>query len=246
MRRLGELEWFEVAYRVYLAALVGGGAVLWLSGLVTDEPVTAAQLADVTEHGPAVLGLVFAAAVALGLRSGSDGGPVSIEAPDVTYLLLAPVRRRDVLARPVVQRLRSMAFGGALVGAVAGNLAARRLPGSPEAWTASGAAAGAVVRRGVRRHGRARPHRPAAAVGGDGAGRAGPRRPGRGRRRLVDRPGRLRRQPRHVGDAPAPARPRRRRRRRRRCRATPWRSPVACASSRWCAVPTSCRSCASR
>ena len=43
VRRLGDLEWFEVAYRVYLAALVGGGVVLWLSGLVTDTPVTPAE-----------------------------------------------------------------------------------------------------------------------------------------------------------------------------------------------------------
>ena len=31
--RLGDIEWFEAAYRVYLVALFGGGTVLWLSGL---------------------------------------------------------------------------------------------------------------------------------------------------------------------------------------------------------------------
>ncbi|MET0145154.1 MAG: hypothetical protein ABW328_10275 [Ilumatobacteraceae bacterium] len=144
-RRLGELEWFEVAYRVYLAALVGGFAVLWLSSLVKDEPATASQVAAITEHGPAVLGAAVALAIALGLRSGSDGGPISVEAADVRILLLAPIPRRTVLARPVGQRLRSMAFGGALVGAIAGQLAARRLPGSPEAWAASGAAYGALT-----------------------------------------------------------------------------------------------------
>src|SRR5215207_837866 len=40
LRRLGSLEWFEIAYRVYLAALLGGGVVLWLSGLVSDDPAT--------------------------------------------------------------------------------------------------------------------------------------------------------------------------------------------------------------
>ena len=54
LRRLGSLEWFEIAYRVYLAALVGGGVVLWLSGLVSDDPATAAQIAALNEHGPAV------------------------------------------------------------------------------------------------------------------------------------------------------------------------------------------------
>ena len=82
-------------------------------------------------RGPAVLGAAVAVAVALGLRSGSDGGPVSVESPDVRHLLLAPLPRRTVLARPVVQRLRTMAFGGALAGGIAGQLASRRLPGSP-------------------------------------------------------------------------------------------------------------------
>ena len=145
VRRLGELEWFEVAYRVYLFALVGGGVVLWLSGLVGDEPATPAQVADVLERGPAVLGLGVAIAVALGLRSGSDGGPVSVEAADVRHLLLAPVSRRAVLARPAWQRLRAVAFGGAIVGAIGGELAARRLPGTGAAWAFSGAAAGAAT-----------------------------------------------------------------------------------------------------
>src|SRR5215216_3756888 len=118
VRRLGSLEWFEIAYRVYLAALVGGGIVLWLSGLVSDEPASPSQIADVLEHGPAVLGAGLALAIALGLRSGSDGGPVAIEPPDVRFLLLAPIPRRVVLARPVTQRLRSMAFGGAIAGAI--------------------------------------------------------------------------------------------------------------------------------
>jgi hypothetical protein len=142
---LGTLEWFEVAYRVYLAALVGGGIVLWLSGLVSDTPATAAQIADINEHGPAVLGIGVALAIALGLRSGSDGGPISIEPPDVRHLLLAPIPRREVLLRPVVQRIRAMAFGGLLVGAIAGQLAARRLPGSPEAWAASAGIAAAAT-----------------------------------------------------------------------------------------------------
>ena len=61
------------------------------------------------------------------------------------HLLLAPIRRRDVLTRPVFQRLGALAFGGALVGAIGGQLAARRLPGSPAAWTASVGAAGAAT-----------------------------------------------------------------------------------------------------
>src|SRR5262245_10697769 len=145
VRRLGDLEWFEIAYRVYLAALVGGGLVLWASGQVSDVPATAAQLRDLNDRGPAILGLAAAAAVAVGLRSGSDGGPISVEAADVRHLLLAPVSRQAVLARPVAQRLRAVAFGGAVIAAIGGVLAARRLPGSMEAWAASGAGFGAAV-----------------------------------------------------------------------------------------------------
>ncbi|MDF2732009.1 MAG: hypothetical protein K0S92_639 [Desertimonas sp.] len=144
-RRLGGLEWFEIAYRVYLAALFGGLAVMWLSDLVTDEAATADQLADVVERGPAVIGLFAVAAVALGLRSGSDGGPISLEAGDARHLMLAPIPRREVLLRPVGQRMRSIAFASAVSGAIAGQLASRRLPGSAAAWAASGAAAAALA-----------------------------------------------------------------------------------------------------
>jgi len=144
-RRLGELEWFEIAYRVYLAALAGGVLIGWLSSLVSDEPVSVAQLADVERHGPGWIGALAVAAVALGLRSGSDGGPVSLEPGDARHLMMAPIPRRSVLLRPLVQRFRTMAFGGILVGGIAGQLAARRLPGSAPAWAASGAAAGALV-----------------------------------------------------------------------------------------------------
>lgn len=144
-RRLGDQEWFEVAYKVYLAALVGGVTIAWLSDLVEDDPVTPAQLADVITRGPAVLGLFAVFAVALGFRSGSDGGPVSLEAGDARFLMAAPVPRREVLLLPVVQRMRSLAFSGALIGGIGGQLAARRLPGSTAAWAASGAMAGALV-----------------------------------------------------------------------------------------------------
>jgi hypothetical protein len=147
-RRLGELEWFEVAYRVYLVALVGGGAVLWAVSSVHDLAVTPAQLADVSRLGPSALGVVAAAVLALGLRSGSDGGPVALEPGDVQYLLMAPVPRRAVMTRPVVQRLRATTFGGAVLGGIAGLLAADRLPGSPTAWAAGAGGAGAAIGAG--------------------------------------------------------------------------------------------------
>lgn len=143
--RVEELEWFEALYRVYLAALIGGGAVLFLSGLVPDEPVDAAGVLDVAQHGPRVLGLLVVLVVALGLRSGAQGGPLAVERADVVHLFMAPLPRHLLLRRPALQRVRSLAFGGALLGAVAGQLAARRLPGEIAEWALWGALAGAAL-----------------------------------------------------------------------------------------------------
>lgn len=142
--RLADQEWFELLYRVYLAAFLGGGAVLFLSDLVEDAPVDAAGVADVAAHGPAVIGMVAVVCVALGLRSGAQGGPIALEDADVRHVLLAPVSHERILVHPAIQRLRTMGFAGALVGAVAGQLAGRRLPGSELAWALSSAVVGLV------------------------------------------------------------------------------------------------------
>jgi hypothetical protein len=143
--RLGDIEWFDVAYKVYVSALFGGISLAWLSDLVGDQPLTAAQTGDVAAHGPAVLGVVATLALLLGLRSGSQGGPLALEAADVAHVMLAPVDRRRALTRPAVQRVRSAAFTGAVVAGAFAQLAGRRLPGSTVAWFASGAAFGAAV-----------------------------------------------------------------------------------------------------
>ena len=137
--RLAEVEWFEALYRVYLAAFIFGGGILFISGLVPDKPVADSMAADVVKFGPAWLGLAGILAVAMGLRSGSRGGPLAIEEADVRHVLLAPVSRQRVLLRPAVQRLRSAMFAAGGAGAVAGQLAGRRLPGSGMSWAMSGA-----------------------------------------------------------------------------------------------------------
>jgi len=138
-RRLGDTEWFDIAYRVYLFAFGGLIAVVVLSdavGEVVDDDVTTDQ---VLAKGPAVLGLVVMAAIAIGLRGGSEGGPVALEAADVRHLLMSPVDRRMALLRPVAQRMRSVAFGLALGAGVIGQLVARELEGSRGSWAAAGA-----------------------------------------------------------------------------------------------------------
>ncbi|MGH9134931.1 MAG: hypothetical protein ACRDZZ_13410, partial [Ilumatobacteraceae bacterium] len=75
-RRLGDVEWFDLAYRVYIAAIFGGSAVIVLSDQVGDAEATPSQIVSTFDDGPAVLGMLAVLALALGLRSGSDGGPI--------------------------------------------------------------------------------------------------------------------------------------------------------------------------
>jgi hypothetical protein len=144
-RRLGETDWYDIGYRVYLFALVGLTVVVLVSdaidGAIGDEVVTA----DLLTRGPSVIGLLVVAAFALGLRSGADGGPVAVEVADVRHVLLAPISRRSVMLRPVAQRLRAAAFALALAGGVLGQLIATEVDGSRVAWAAACGAFGAIV-----------------------------------------------------------------------------------------------------
>ncbi len=135
--RLGDIEWFDAAYKVYIVALFGGFALAWLSDLVGDETLTANQAVSVERQAPAVLGMVAVLAVAAGLRSGSQGGPLALEGADVTVVMMSPVPRRAALLKPAIQRIRGGAFAGGIAGAVLGQLAGRRLPGTPVAWFAA-------------------------------------------------------------------------------------------------------------
>ncbi|WP_040494959.1 hypothetical protein [Ilumatobacter nonamiensis] len=144
-RRLGDTEWFDVLYRVYLFALVGTGVVLYLSDTIAgllDEPIPAE---DILSRGPSIAGIVAALAFGIGLQNGSDGGPVSVESADVRHLLLSPISRTRVLLRPIVQRFRSIAFALGLSLAIVGQLVARELAGSRAAWAASGALFGVLL-----------------------------------------------------------------------------------------------------
>ena len=140
--RLGDIEWFDAAYRVYLVALFGGGTVLWISSSINDTTVSDQAVADIARNGPALIGLITALTFLAALRSGAQGGPLALEAPDVAYVMLSPVDRTRALLRPVTQRARSAASLAATFGAIVGQLAGRRLPGTPIAWAASGAAFG--------------------------------------------------------------------------------------------------------
>ncbi len=144
-RRLGDTDWYDIAYRVYLFALVGLTLVVWVSDAIDGAIGDGIDSADLLERGPAIIGLLVVAAFALGLRSGADGGPVAIEIADIRHVLLAPISRRAVMLRPVAQRLRAAAFALGLGGAVLGQLIATEVEGSRTAWAAACGAFGAIV-----------------------------------------------------------------------------------------------------
>jgi len=92
-----------------------------------------------------VIGLMVVIAFALGLRSGADGGPISVEVADIRHVLLGPISHRAFMLRPIGQRLRAAAFAVGLTGAVLGQLIATEVEGSRAAWAAACGVFGAIV-----------------------------------------------------------------------------------------------------
>lgn len=138
-QRVAAIHWVDALYQVYITGLLAVVAIVLVSGAVGDEQVGAGTVADVVDHGPALLGILAALAVFGGLRSGSRGGPLALEQPDVRHVLLAPIDRGVALRGPAWRQLRFLVFAGAAVGATAGQLAVRRLPGNAAEWMVFGA-----------------------------------------------------------------------------------------------------------
>ena len=137
--RVAKIHWIDALYQVYLTAIFGGGAVLVVSGLVSGDKLSPSGIDQVLHDGPAWLGVLVALGIAMGLRSGARGGPIALEAPDVRHVLLSPVPRQAALRGPALRQLRFTLFIAVVVGAIAGQLAVRRLGGSALAWIASDA-----------------------------------------------------------------------------------------------------------
>jgi hypothetical protein len=145
-RRYAEqVDWIETLYRVYLGVILGGWGLALISGALADVRVDRHTVEQIHRYGPATLGLVVAAAVAGGLRSGARGGPLVLEAADVQHVLLSPVDRGAALRGLAVRRLRTAAFVGTVVGLIVGNFAFRRLPGPTAEWLLFGGVFGATV-----------------------------------------------------------------------------------------------------
>jgi hypothetical protein len=144
-QRTQDFDWFEALYRAYITAIVSGVAVWLLSGVTGDTRVVASTATHVGHHDAALIGLAVAVCWAVGLRSGGQGGPLVIEAADVRHVLLSPIERSAALRPVAVRQLRFGALVGAGVGAVAGLLAYRRLPGGAPAWIAVGVVVGTLI-----------------------------------------------------------------------------------------------------
>lgn len=148
-RRLGNVAWGDLAYRVYTTALGSIVLVIFASGLVGDAALDRTATARVAQWGPRWAGLLAGVMLLLGARSGARGGPLALEAADVHNLLLAPVPRGRVLRRPSIGTLGYGALGAAAAGALAGLLFAQRMPGGNAAFISSGVVYGATAAAGA-------------------------------------------------------------------------------------------------
>ncbi len=145
---MANIHWVDALYQVYVTAILATVAVLVLSGLTGDGKLDAAGRSNVLRHGPAAIGLAAAVALLIGLRSGCRGGPLALEQPDVRHVLQSPIDRGLALRSPTLHQLRFLSFVAVLVGAVAGQLAFRRLGSGSAAffgWVASCVAVSLLV-----------------------------------------------------------------------------------------------------
>jgi hypothetical protein len=141
---LREGDWVDSLYKAYMVGIVGALA-LFYGTVALGADFDAAALHDVEQHGAAVLGLAVAVLVLLGLRSGAHGGPLAPESADVSFLLLAPVPRSDVLRPLATRQLRGVVLVPAVAGAVAGSIASSPLGGDRIEWILAGAAFGVLA-----------------------------------------------------------------------------------------------------
>ena len=141
-KRIATIHWVDALYHVYIAAIVSLVGTVLLAGAAGGVKLDAAGIADVLNHGPAVLGLFPAAAILIGLRSGSRGGPLALEQPDVRHVLMSAVPRSAALRSPVLRQLRFFCFLGIVIGGASGLFARHRFGSNPAALIGYGAGFG--------------------------------------------------------------------------------------------------------
>jgi hypothetical protein len=119
------VHWIDALYRVYISGLVVVIAIAVGSGVFGNAVIPASEALTFATTAAPWLGLAFAVAAGIGLRSGGRGGPLTLEAATIQYELLAPLEYSTTLREPARKLLRFMAFTGLCVGGVVGILAVR-------------------------------------------------------------------------------------------------------------------------
>jgi hypothetical protein len=137
-KRVADINIIVALYRADIAFILGGAAVYLLAGAIGDGRLTAGQLIRVVGEGDDWLSAVTAVILAVGLRSGSRGGPLVLEQAEVRHVLLSPVDRTYALRGPALRQLRFLLFVAALAGMVIGNFASHRLEHHAAEWTLVG------------------------------------------------------------------------------------------------------------
>jgi hypothetical protein len=143
--RRRQLDVWDAIYQAYLVGFSVLAVLALASAVLPAETVSDPTLAWIAERGPAAIGLVISAAVAVALRSGARGGPLVFDPPTVYHVLQSPVDRPFVTRRVAADQLRSGLAWGAVAGATAGLAASASLPGSTFGTAAGFAAAGSAT-----------------------------------------------------------------------------------------------------
>jgi hypothetical protein len=143
--RLHDIHWSDSLYRLYV--VIGGGGILlwWVVSLLGKPTVGASTRTEILHRGPSVAGLLVALVWGAALRSGSRGGPLSLEAADVAHVMQAPIPRYLSLVRPYVHQLRRGVYIGGLAGLCVAACTRPFLLGPPLGWLADGALLGALL-----------------------------------------------------------------------------------------------------
>lgn len=144
-RRTADIDWFEKLYQVYVTVIASIVAVVVASSFLGDEEVGASAVRRVADDGPIAVAVVCGLVVLAGARSAARGGPLTLEAPFVQHVLLAPVDRHLALREPAQEMLGRAAVAGSGAGAMAAFVAAERLPQSTVALVAASAVAGSAT-----------------------------------------------------------------------------------------------------
>jgi len=133
-RHFQEEDLIDALYKSYLTIIGVGVAIFYLAPVLGERGASADLLRQIREHGAAVAGVAVAGVTALGLRSGSRGGPLALESADIAHVLLAPVSRGTALRAAARQQVRGVLYAGSFIGAVLGCLASLRLSGALWEW----------------------------------------------------------------------------------------------------------------